>query len=393
MMSELKENLLFGTIAVQLGYTTPERVEESSSIQQKIKELGIQPKKLGEVMIDKGYLTDDQVKHIFRIQGLKGGHNQIAGYKILNLTGQGAMGKIYKALQISMDRLVAIKVLTPQLTQNEKFVERFFQEARAVAKLNHPNIIQGIDVGESNGVHYFAMEYIEGSDLGALVTQNGPLEETQALDIIIQVTRALDHAHKHNMIHRDVKPSNIMITKDNIVKLCDLGLARLITKVTDTVGRQTLTGTPTYISPEQARSAADIDIRSDIYSLGATFYYILLGSPPFTGESAIEVITKQLNQKPTPPKQKKPSISNLTNSIILKMLAKNRAERFQTPAELIAQLESARQYLTNTLQGHKHFISNKPGKHQILSRLNRLNYAKPSVSLRMLRNKRHFKQP
>jgi serine/threonine-protein kinase len=342
-------------------------------------------------MIDKGYLTDEQVKHIFRVQGLRGGHHQIAGYKIISLTGQGAMGKIYKALQISMDRLVAIKVLAPQLAQNEKFVERFFQEARAVAKLNHPNIIQGIDVGESDGVHYFAMEYIEGSDLGEVVVKNGPFEEKQALDIIIQVARALDHAHKHNLIHRDVKPGNIMIAEDNLVKLCDLGLARLISKTTDTVGKQTLTGTPAYLSPEQARGAPDIDIRSDIYSLGATFYYILLGAPPFTGESAMEVITKQLNEKPISPKQKKPSTSDFTNLVILKMLAKNREDRFQTPEELIAQLELAKQYLANPLQGTKQILSTKPSKHPVFSKLNRFRHLKPSATLRAIRYKRKFK--
>jgi serine/threonine-protein kinase len=387
-MPEGKENLLFGTIAVQLGYTTPERVEECSKIQQKIKEFGISSKKLGEIMVDKGYLTEGQVKHIFRVQGLKGGHTQIAGYKIISLTGEGAMGKIYKALQVSMDRLVAIKVLAPQLAQNEKFVARFFQEARAVAKLNHPNIIQGIDVGESDGIHYFAMEYIEGSNLGELVTRNGPFEEKQSIDIIIQVAKALDHAHKHNLIHRDIKPSNIMITKDNVVKLCDLGLALLITKASDTVGKKFLTGTPAYLSPEQAHGAPDIDIRSDIYSLGATFYYILLGVPPFTGTSVMEVVDKQLTQAPIPPKQKKPSISDLTNSIILTMLAKNRVERFQTPEKLIIQLELSQQYLTNSLQGLNRFISTKLSKRPILSRLARLHYSKPSAALRSLGNKR-----
>jgi serine/threonine-protein kinase len=389
MTNNMPESLLFGTIAIQLGYTTNERIEECSQIQRKIQELGIQPKKLGELMIDKGYLTVEQVNHVFRIQGLKGGHNQIAGYKILSLIGQGAMGKVYKALQISMDRIVAIKVLAPHLAQNEKFVERFFQEARAVARLNHPNIIQGIDVGDSNGVHYFAMEYVDGMDLGEFITKNGAAEEKNALNITIQISKALEHAHKNNLIHRDIKPGNIMITKENTVKLCDLGLARLGPKATDTVGRQALTGTPAYLSPEQARGLPDIDIRSDIYSLGSTFYYILTGAPPFIGTSAVEVITKHLTQHPTPPKDKKPSISSLTNTIILKMLAKNRLERYQTPTDLLAQLETALKTLLNPAQNHKPL----PGLHKPLlsSRLGRLRHSNPSAALRAMRFKRRLK--
>ena len=346
VMTEKKEDLSFGTLAGQLGYITSERIKECLQIQQKIKELGVEPKPLGEILIDKGYLTEVQAKHIFRVQGSKGGHTQISGYKIISRLGQGAMGYVYKAWQISMERLVAIKVLTPHLAQNEKFVERFLREARSVARLNHPNIIQGIDVAESNGIYYFAMEYIDGPTIENVVKKNGPLEEKKSLKIIIQVSRALDHAHQNNIIHRDIKPANIMITKSGIIKLCDLGLAKLLVPDSrgPTEGRMTL-GTPAYISPEQARADIDVDIRSDIYSLGATLYFMVTGQGPFPSDSAAEAIAKHLSQKPLPPKQKNPVLSEWTDQLVLKMMSKQKENRPQTPAELIKNLEMILQNL------------------------------------------------
>jgi len=332
-------HISFGDIAVNLGYTTAEKVNECLEIQRKIRDMGVVPKKLGEVMIDKGYLTETQVRDIFQKQGLEGGHTQIIGYKIIALIGQGAMGAVYKAVQLSMEREVALKVLSPHLVGNEKFVMRFFKEARAVARLNHPNIIQGIDVGESNGIHYFAMEYVQGKDLEDVIKQQGPMDEKKLAELILQVARALEHAHKNNMVHRDVKPRNIMISnKDNSVKLCDLGLARLVVEG-DTSQQKVRMGTPAYISPEQARGEPDIDIRSDIYSLGVTFYFCITGEIPFKGETALIVMSKHINEQLVPPKQKNQLISNMVNTIILKMMSKKRDARYQTPTELIADLE------------------------------------------------------
>jgi serine/threonine-protein kinase len=337
-MEQIKK-ISFGDIAVELGYTTSEKINECLEIQRKMQEMGITPKKLGEIMVDKGYLTEIQVKHIYQKQGLEGGTTQIAGYKLLNIIGRGAMGTVYKGVQLSMERQVAIKILSPHLAGNEKFITRFFKEARAVAKLNHPNIIQGIDVGESYGIHYFAMEYAEGKDLETIVKKQKQLDEKTATEIILQIARALDHAHKNNLVHRDIKAGNILITnKDSIAKLCDLGLARVMDENSETQ-QKVRVGTPAYISPEQARGEMDIDIRSDIYSLGVTFYFCVTGDLPFRSNSAVEVIKMHLSEAPIPPKHKNPKISNTITSIILKMMAKKRDDRYQTPAELISDLE------------------------------------------------------
>jgi serine/threonine-protein kinase len=341
-MAEEKESLHFGAIALKLGFTSLEKVDECLRLQEKMKELGVAPKKLGEIMLAKGYLTDAQVKEIFKYQGLRGGHTSIQGYKILTKIGQGAMGSIYKALQISMDRIVAIKVLSPKYAQNEKFRERFLREARAVARLNHPNIIQGIDVGESNGIHYFAMEYIDGPTVGELLKRGGALDEKRALHIVIQIARALQHAFNHGIIHRDIKPDNIMLTREGVAKLCDLGLAKLPAAEGDPSGTRpgASMGTPYYIAPEQARGEQNVDTRADIYSLGASFYHMVVGDVPFPGQSAADVISKHLTEPVTPPRARNPLVSPALDWTIVKMMQKTREDRYQTPSELLRDLEA-----------------------------------------------------
>jgi serine/threonine-protein kinase len=344
-MPEEKENLHFGAIAIKLGFTTLEKVDECLRLQEKMKELGVAPKKLGEIMLAKGYLTDAQAREIFKYQGMRGGHTSISGYKILTKIGQGSMGSIYKALQISMDRIVAIKCLSSKYAANDRFRERFLREARAVARLNHPNIIQGIDVGESNGVHYFAMEYIDGPTVGELLKRGGALDERRALNIVTQIARALNHAFNHGIIHRDIKPDNIMLTREGVAKLCDLGLAKLPTQEGDASGTKpgASMGTPYYIAPEQARGEHDVDTRADIYSLGASFYHMVAGDVPFPGQSAADVISKHLTEPVTPPRHRNPMISPAVEHVILKMMQKAREDRYQTPAEVLRDLEAVSQ--------------------------------------------------
>ena len=334
------KNLTFGQIAIAFNFATADQVLESVLIQKKMKDLGVQPKRIGEILVEKGFITPEQANTIFKIQGREGGHLQISGYQIQKKLGEGQMGAVYLAKQMSMDRLVALKIMSPQLARNEKFVERFMREARAVARLNHINIISGIDVGESNGINYFAMEFVDGPTLIGLLERGGALDEKRAQNITLQIARALEHAHKNGMVHRDIKPDNIMIARDGTAKLCDLGLAREVGKAAEASERGQSLGTPNYISPEQARGQSDIDVRSDIYSLGATFYHMLTGQPPYQGSAAV-VMTKHISAPMPDPRALNAAVSKTTAALVQWMTAKDRGARYQYPVDLVADLERA----------------------------------------------------
>ncbi len=330
----------FGQIVLEHRFATPEQVNECLTIQSQVRAMGIAPKNLGEILLEKNYITKEQAAAVLRMQGQEGPQTQIPGYEIIVKLGQGAMGAVFKARQVSMDRLVALKVLAPRFAKDTAFVTRFVREARTVAKLHHQNIISGIDVGEHEGIHYFVMEYVDGETVGSLLRKSGAMPEKQALNIALQITKALDHANANSMVHRDIKPDNIMLTCDGVAKLCDLGLARQegidasLTQAGQTVG------TPHYISPEQASGEKDIDIRSDIYSLGATLYHMILGSTPYPPGTASVVMAKHLTELVPPLKDRQPGVSAAVSEVVAKMMKKNRAERYQTPAELLTDISN-----------------------------------------------------
>ncbi|GMV82967.1 MAG: hypothetical protein AMXMBFR7_41510 [Planctomycetota bacterium] len=266
----------------------------------------------------------------------------LGDYELLKEIGRGGMGSVYLATQVSLGRPVAVKILSKDLAKNADFVQRFFREARAVAQLNHPNLIQGIAVGEIEGQYFFAMEYVDGpSAMQRLKDMGGKLLEDEALDIAIQVARALEHAHKHGMVHRDIKPDNILLTNDGTAKLCDLGLAKL-TRAEDAGLTQAgqAVGTPNYISPEQARGRTDVDIRSDLYSLGATTYHLLVGEPPYTGNAAAVIMTQHLAEPPRDAHAANPDVSPEFSGVLLRLMQKKPEDRYASPAELIADLEA-----------------------------------------------------
>ena len=327
---------------LELGMTTQERIDEAVAVRAKMGELGLKARSLAEILYEKGYIEEEQLEAIRREERRFQGQEQIAGYRLIELLGEGAMGSVYKAKQLSLDRDVAIKVLSPELATDTKFVERFLREAKAVARLNHTNIISGIDVGDANGIKYFVMEYVDGQNVAFLLRRGGPLDEERALMVVQQIARALDHAYKNGLVHRDIKPENVLITRDGIAKLCDLGLAKLEDHrepgAAEPVHRM---GTPSYISPEQARGDTDVDIRSDVYSLGATLYHILVGRPPFEAPSAGMLMAKHLTEAPASPRSLDPTLSPLTEVIVLKSLQKRREDRYQTPAELMKALDDA----------------------------------------------------
>jgi len=266
---------------------------------------------------------------------------RIGGFEILTRLGSGGMGAVFKARQVSMDRVVALKVLPPELAKNEQFVERFIREARSAAKLNHPNIVQGIDVGHAEGHYYFAMEFVDGSTVRDLIGRGGRIDEKKALNIIGAVARALEHAHRHGIIHRDIKPDNIMINREGVVKLADLGLARSTEKPDTLTIEGTALGTPYYMSPEQVRGETDVDTRADIYALGATLYHMVTGEFPYEGPNAGAIMARHLADPVPSAKQNNPDVSRATDELIQRMMAKDRDARPRNPAELLAEIRDA----------------------------------------------------
>ena len=318
---QIKLENTFGRLAIARGMATPAQVEESLRAMKKLADLGMR-EKLGSVMVKKGYLSRGEVAQILDMQG-KRASSRIEGYEIQSKLGQGAMGSVYRAKQVSLDRIVALKILSPRLAKDKSYVRRFLTEARSVAKLNHANIIQGIDVGESNKHFYFAMEYVDGVTLIEILREEGPFEEKRALEIMESIAEALDHAHRNGLVHRDVKPDNIMVTQAGDAKLCDLGLAKSATKGASATNVGNVVGTPHYIAPEQARGEHHVDIRVDIYSLGATLFHILTGRTPYSGENPTVVMTKHLTDPVDDVRGIRPELSEGVAFLVYKMMAKS----------------------------------------------------------------------
>jgi len=263
----------------------------------------------------------------------------IAGFEILTRVGRGGMGTVYRARQVSVDRIVAVKILKPSLAANAAFIKRFSEEARAAAKLNHPNIVQAIDAGQDGGYYYFAMEFVDGETLHRMMLREGVVVEEHALKIARDVARGLSHAHTLGIVHRDIKPGNIMIARDGVTKLCDLGLAHVRSEADEPGRYGAAVGTPYYISPEQALGQQDVDCRSDIYSLGATLYRTMVGKPAFNAPTGPEILKMHLREPLPWPKDHNPELSEGACYVIAKMMAKKCEERYQTPDELIEDLE------------------------------------------------------
>jgi len=268
---------------------------------------------------------------------------RVGQYLVLSHIATGGMGAVYRAQDTEKDRVVALKILSPEMAAKPNMVERFRREARSAAKLVHPNVVQLLEFGEAQGAYFLAMEYVDGLDLQAYIREKGSLDWKLAKLILFQAAQALHHAHKQGIVHRDIKPSNFLVTRSDPpnVKLVDLGLAREVDEEEFRVTREgTTVGTVDYMSPEQARDSGSADIRSDIYSLGCTFYHMLIGHPPFAGGSLTERIFKHISELPPDLRELKPGIPNSLVKIAEKMLAKKPEDRFQTPKELLRALST-----------------------------------------------------
>ncbi|HEU4339083.1 MAG TPA: serine/threonine-protein kinase, partial [Planctomycetota bacterium] len=327
----------FGNALVELDLAPLDVVRDALKT---LKESVRKDDSLERILLEKKVISYEQAALARR--RLKGGQPagapEIPNYQILDVLGSGGAGTVYRARQLSMDRIVAIKILAPHLAKDQNYLDRFFREARAAARLSHPNLLVAHDVGAHQGTYFLVMEYVSGATLQQLIDSQGSLEESRVIDVAIQVAKALEVAHRNGLVHRDVKPANILLSSDGQAKLFDLGLAR--EGVAASEGRAV--GTPRYISPEQAKDSPNIDIRSDLYSLGATMYHLVTGQIPFNAETGKQMLAKHVAERLVPAHVRNPKVTQELSAVISRLMEKNPDNRIQRPQDLIAALESIR---------------------------------------------------
>jgi serine/threonine protein kinase len=334
-----QEDFVFAEHVLSRGYATEEQIEECLKLLERLRgELKLE-ESLANVLLKKGYLARAQVQTIqHALDPSKAGRprNVIRGYQLQERIGSGAMGSVYKAHHLKLDLTVALKVLRASLASSKTQVERLKREAQLAARLNHPNIVRGLDVGESTGFHYLAMEFVDGITVRDRI-RKGPLPEKEALRIARDVARALEHANQHGVIHRDVKPGNIMLTRDGRVKLADFGLARGKGPSDLTLEHASI-GTPQYLAPEQAIRGANATHRSDLFGLGATLYHMVTGHPPFAGDNLSEIFQNVIRCRFAPPETVVKDLSLDTVYLIHHLMRAHPRERYATATALLADL-------------------------------------------------------
>jgi len=277
---------------------------------------------------------------VFQADSLIG--QELGGCRVERRLGGGAMGTVYLARHLALQKDVAIKVLAEKLSGAPEYVQRFISEARLAAQIDHPNIVQVLNVGNERGLHFIIMQYVEGETLGELLARSGKRTPAEAARIALGIAKGLAAAHEKGIIHRDIKPSNVLLLKDGNIKIADLGLARAVAQTDDSQLTQAGVpmGTPQYMPPEQAEDARSADERSDVYSLGCTLYHMLVGNPPFTARSSVGVITKHMTERAPAPAAVRPEIPLDLSDLTMRMMAKPREDRPQTMSEVVARLEA-----------------------------------------------------
>jgi len=262
----------------------------------------------------------------------------IGKYRIVGKLGKGGMGDIYKAVQEPLNRIVALKVLPPQLSRDEEFAKRFEVEAKAISLMEHQNIVSIYEYGEEDGYRFIAMQFVDGMDLGAYINETRVITVPEIIDFAKQICRGLRYAHSRNIIHRDIKPQNVLLDKNKNIHISDFGIAKMcsISNITMT---GSAVGTPEYMSPEQAQGKK-LDAQTDIYSLGILMYEMLTRKPPFTANNSMAVAYKQVHEQPLPPSVKRKDTPKRLELIILKALKKEKHDRYESVEELLEHLDS-----------------------------------------------------
>ncbi|HEX3314655.1 MAG TPA: serine/threonine-protein kinase, partial [Gemmataceae bacterium] len=301
--------------------------------------MGADAPKMAGYLVRDGILTQFQAEQI--LQG-KWRRFTIGKYKVLEKLGSGGMGAVYLCEHKLMRRRVAVKVLPTAKASDDSSLQRFYREARAVAALDHPNIVHAYDIDQDDQLHFLVMEYVDGASFQDLVKNSGPLEIGRACHYIRQSANGLGHAARAGLVHRDIKPGNILVDRVGVVKILDMGLARFFNDEDDNVTKkfdETVLGTADYLAPEQAVDSHSVDVRADIYSLGATFYYLLTGRTPFGEGTVAQKLLWHQSRQPKPVTDYRKDVPAELSEVLLKMMSKEPADRYQTPEELSEALE------------------------------------------------------
>ena len=337
-MTVRDEDFLFAQEAQRLGFIKEEQVAQGLTVQKRMAEDLLIEERLAVILVKRGWMTEDQARRVYSAIEPGGRQAQIPGYRLVEKIGSGAMGTVYKAVHRALHRMVAIKVLHREHVEDNTQIARLREEAKLLASLDHPNIVRVVDAGEANGFPFYVMEYVEGETLKDRMKREGPLDIVEALRITRALADALEKARRMGVVHRDVKPGNVLISKRGVPKLMDLGLAKGPVDLGLTQHGATV-GTPQFISPEQAEDPSKADTRSDIYSLGATLYAMVSNKPPFDGRTLAEIITKVLYEQPVPPRVRNPRVGTEVSYLIERMMLKDASLRHKTPLHVVQDID------------------------------------------------------
>ncbi|MBN8645395.1 MAG: serine/threonine protein kinase, partial [Planctomycetes bacterium] len=329
-------------LAVERGLCT---AEELDFCRLKQREPRYSVRSLADLLVESESVTRRQMMRLKQQASSGKSGTKLPGYTMIGKLGEGATASVFKARQESLGRMVAVKVLPKRFASNPRYVEQLYAEARMAASLNHPNIVNAFEVGSHGEYHYFVMEIVEGETVHERILRKGMLDEEESLDIVLAVARALSHAHAKGLVHRDVKPKNIIVTEGGVPKLTDLGLARLaMDRATAEAEKGKSLGTPYYMSPEQVRGDVDIGPATDVYSLGASWYFMITGKTAFTGSDSDDIMRRHVEEALVPPAEVRGDITPGVSDVIVKMMAKDPGRRYSSCDELIVELEAWKTY-------------------------------------------------
>jgi serine/threonine-protein kinase len=339
-----EEDRIFSLIVLKNKLAEKKKVEKCLRELLDAHERGMAFITLGEIMISEGLLTQSQVDAVEQARNLfirSRKVEAIAGYKLVRKIGEGGMGQIYEARQLSLDRKVAIKVLPLEMVEDDAMVRRFEREAKQAARLSHENIIPVFDFGKIPGEYFMVMEYVDGYNLEDLIERKGKISERSSINIIKQIAQALDYAHAQGVIHRDLKPNNIIINREGKAMLADLGLAKRLGSDLDTITKTgVVLGTPSFMSPEQIVNPRSVGPPCDIYGLGVTFACMVSGRMPFGTSDTMEIVKNLVDWKsPATALLNGVKVSPATKKVIVKMSAGRPEKRHQTAREVLEDLE------------------------------------------------------